>query len=66
MGKDLALTEEFSWLLQSSEERGDLNDASASGRHELADQLSIAGNVFSFKTSEGTTESDSPRQLYFI
>ena len=66
MGKDLALTEEFSWLLQSSEERGDLNDASASGRYELADQLSIAGNVFSFKTSEGSTESDSPRQLYFI
>jgi hypothetical protein len=64
MGKDLALTEEFSWLLQSSE--GDLDNATASGRYELADQLSIAGNVFSFKTAEGTTESDSPRQLYFI
>ena len=66
MAQDLALTEEFKWLAQASFDSDDLGDAQAGGRGEVADTLSIAGNIFSFKTSEGTFEAQNPRQLYFV
>ena len=66
MAQDLALTEEFKWLAQASFDSDDLGDAQAGGRGEVADTLSIAGNIFSFKTSEGTYEAQNPRLLYFV
>src|ERR1035437_5330002 len=44
----------------------DFADAQSGGRGELADQLSIRDNVFTFKTSDGTTEAPNPPQLYFV
>src|SRR5208337_4880904 len=66
MAQDLALTEEFKWLAQASFDSDDLGDAQAGGRGELPDTLSIAGNVFTFKTAEGSFEAENPRQLYFV
>src|SRR5208337_98694 len=66
MAQDLALTEEFKWLAQASFDSDDLGDAQAGGRGEVADTLSIAGNVFTFKTAEGAFEAQNPRQLYFV
>ena len=66
MANDLTQVQEFKWLAEMSIDAGDFEDASAGGRGEMADQLSIAGNVFTFKTSEGTTDAPNPRQLYFV
>ena len=66
MANDLTQVQEFKWLAEMSIDAGDFEDASAGGRGEMADQLSIAGNVFTFKTGEGTTDAPNPRQLYFV
>src|SRR5208283_1748255 len=65
MAQDVAL-QEFKWLAEMSLTGDDFADASAGGRGELPDQLSIADNVFTFKTSEGTTDAPNPRQLYLV
>lgn len=65
MANDLTQVQEFKWLAEMSIDAGDFEDASAGGRGELPDQLSIKDNVFTFKTSEGTTDAPNPRQLYF-
>ena len=65
MANDLTHVQEFKWLAEMSIDAGDFEDASAGGRGELPDQLSIKDNVFTFKTSEGTTDAPNPRQLYF-
>jgi hypothetical protein len=66
MANDLTQVQEFKWLAEMSIDAGDFDDAGAGGRGELADQLSIKDNVFTFKTSEGTTDAPNPRQLYFV
>jgi hypothetical protein len=65
MANDLTQVQEFKWLAEMSIDAGDFDDASAGGRGDIADQLSIKDNVFTFKTSEGTTDAPNPRQLYF-
>jgi len=65
MAQDVAL-QEFKWLAEMSLTGDDFAEASAGGRGELPDQLSIADNVFTFKTSEGTTDAPNPRQLYLV
>ena len=65
MAQDVAL-QEFKWLAEMSIDAGDFEDASAGGRSEMADQLSIKDNVFTFKTGEGITDAPNPRQLYFV
>ena len=65
MAQDVAL-QEFKWLAEMSLDSDDFSDASAGGRGEVADQLSIKDNVFTFKTSEGTTDAPNPRQVYIV
>jgi hypothetical protein len=65
MAQDVAL-QEFKWLAEMSLDSDDFSAASAGGRGEVADQLSIKDNVFTFKTSEGTTDAPNPRQVYIV
>jgi hypothetical protein len=66
MAQQLVASKEFAWLAEMSFGADDFADAQSGGRGELADQLSIRDNVFTFKTSDGTTEAPNPRQLYFV
>ncbi len=66
MANELTQVQEFKWLAEMSLGANDFDDAGAGGRGEMADQLSIKDNVFTFKTSEGTTDAPNPRQLYFV
>lgn len=66
MAQNMVPAQEFKWLAEMSFDANDFEDAGAGGRGELPDQLSIKDNVFTFRTSEGTTEAPNPRQLYIV
>ncbi len=66
MAQNLVPSQEFKWLAEMSFGANDFDDAAAGGRGEIADQLSIADNVFTLKASEGTTDAPNPRMLYFV